>query len=116
MENLLLTKDCTLKICDFGECYVPGQFEDTRIPGTPIYRAPDKDLTKPLVDSYSSGIVAFMMCTGEFPFLDYDDDSYKEFHADPIKMAEERGLEVSPELLTMVAGLTHHDIKKRFDL
>ena len=78
MENLLLTKDCTLKICDFGEAYIPGM-EDKENPGTEMYRPPDKNTTRAIFDSFSAGIVVFMMCTGEFPFLGCEDETYKEF-------------------------------------
>ena len=81
-----------------------------------MYRAPDKDMTKCIIDSYSCGIVAFMMCTGEFPFLKYNDEGYKKFQADPNKVKRDRGLKVSDELVQMVAGLTHGDIEERFDL
>lgn len=72
-ENLLLTKNKTLKIIDFGlsNNYLPNQMLKTPC-GSPSYASPEMILGKKysgmMVDIWSSGIILYGMVCGYLPF------------------------------------------------
>jgi len=76
VENVLLTKDHQVKICDFGFAQIcdDGKFMET-VCGTPNYLPPEILRHEPYtaaVDVYSSIVILFHMCAGRLPF---DEDS-----------------------------------------
>jgi serine/threonine-protein kinase SRK2 len=79
LENLLITDNDVLKICDFGvaiECAAPDALltldDPDRRPGKLRYMAPEIFHMKPynprLCDVWSCGVVLFVMLLGGFPF------------------------------------------------
>jgi hypothetical protein len=74
-DNLMLRKDGTLAIADFGVAkHVTMLITDTgagEIVGTPYYLSPEQALGKPVdarCDLYSFGVLAFEMLTGSRPY------------------------------------------------
>lgn len=75
LDNLLLSKDCTLKITDFEQSQTKGD-EALFAKGTNSYRSPElkKRECKNLfaADIYSAGVVLFCFKTRQFPFFESD--------------------------------------------
>jgi serine/threonine protein kinase len=78
LENLLLGKDYTLKIIDFDQSQALNE-TNLLYKGSPSFRAPEvingtcKDFCA--ADMYSIGIILFIFATGEFPFLEKEDEN-----------------------------------------
>ncbi len=73
-DNLLLTKDDSIKIIDFGLSRIPGdttRFSDRLKIGTPYYAAPEQEADPDSVDArsdlFSLGMVAWRLLTGVLP-------------------------------------------------
>lgn len=81
LENILIGDDSLVKIIDFERSYVKG---DSKIlsQGTPHYRPPEVQLQnfkRPFkVDSYSLGIIYFILIEKEFPFLEGEGDKCRK--------------------------------------
>jgi serine/threonine protein kinase len=77
LENLLLGQDYVLKITDFDQSQALNE-TDLLYKGSPSFRAPEvingtcKDFSA--ADMYSIGIILFIFSTGEFPFLEKEDE------------------------------------------
>jgi hypothetical protein len=73
-DNLLLEKDGTMKIADFGIARVAEGTQLTAtggIIGTPTYMSPEQALANPLdarTDLYTSGVILYELLTGRNPF------------------------------------------------
>lgn len=73
-QNILLTSDDRVKVCDFGiaKALAAESATQTRtLVGTAHYLSPEQALGKPCVpasDLYSLGVVLFEMLTGKLPF------------------------------------------------
>ncbi len=85
--NLMLTKDRSLKIMDFGlaKFIEDAQVDHTRAIGTPYYMSPEQILGKELdgrSDIYSLGITLFECATGRVPFHK-GDLAYHHLHTPP---------------------------------
>lgn len=89
LENLLLTKDGNLKICDFGLASVTENSKDSNantllstMVGTEDYAAPEIVLGKAYagnkVDMWSAGVILFTMLAGYCPFLGSEDRSINQ--------------------------------------
>jgi serine/threonine protein kinase len=103
-HNVLVTKDGTAKITDFGLTSVPESscqheivFDDKRltgvfitrlgaVAGTPPYMPPEQFLALKFTDTrsdiYSFGIMLYEMLTHHLPFSALDFDTYKRLHLD----------------------------------
>jgi len=131
LENLLLGKDCLLKIADFD---VAQNVNDDVLfsQGTENYRAPEilmEDCQNyQAADVYSAGICLFVLLAKTFPFLEagsqYSNEfqNYKRFIVNPEKFWNrmERFLKnkihFSQNLRELFHGMWNLDVKKRFDL
>jgi serine/threonine protein kinase len=76
-NNVILEREGSLKLIDFGVVRVPGlqesQLED--IPGTPAYMAPEMFDGEPgneATDIYALGVTMFRAFAGEYPYGNYD--------------------------------------------
>jgi serine/threonine protein kinase len=91
LENVLLSADYKIKICDFGFSgpingrQIGDDYLTTKL-GTYRYMAPEIFRTKRYdgakVDVFSCGIMLFIMVTGDYPPFDtakLDDVKYAEF-------------------------------------
>ncbi|MGD9812358.1 MAG: protein kinase [Sphingobium sp.] len=77
-KNILIDRDGTVKIIDFGSVEVagveeiaPSENEDAAFAGTMQYSAPEVYLGEPASarsDLFSLGVIAYQMLTGEFPY------------------------------------------------
>ncbi|KPA13566.1 serine/threonine-specific protein kinase [Candidatus Magnetomorum sp. HK-1] len=71
-SNIIITKDGTAKIMDFGIALMNGQSQKNQTAGTVQYMSPEQICRPNEVnyqsDIYSSGIVLFQMLTGKVPF------------------------------------------------
>lgn len=75
LENLLLTQDNQIKICDFGLATIcaPGtKINDGRVVGKEKYMCPElyfaEEYDARLVDIWSAGVIFFLMLTSVFPY------------------------------------------------
>ncbi len=74
--NVLLARDGTLKVGDFGVARLAGgtsQALSATVAGTPRYMSPEQARGRPTsaaTDVYSTGVVLYEMLTGEPPFMD----------------------------------------------
>jgi len=88
--NLLLTRDGTLKITDFGLSLAKGEEGDHGVTaGTPEYMAPEQWRGDPLdtrTDIYATGIILYEIATGKRPFPD-NRAELRRFHTDIVPPA-----------------------------
>ncbi|XP_004505984.1 serine/threonine-protein kinase GRIK2-like [Cicer arietinum] len=118
-DNLLVTRDGTVKIGDFS---VSQAFEDDndmlrRSPGTPVFTAPECILgitySGKAADTWAVGVTLYCMILGEYPFLgDTLQDTYDRIVNNPIVLP--KGL--NPRLNTLIEGLLSKDPKQRMTL
>lgn len=85
--NMMLTKDKTLKIMDFGLAKFLEEYQSTHTKaiGTPFYMSPEQIVGKNLdhrSDLYSLGVTLFECATGTVPFFK-GDLSYHHLHTPP---------------------------------
>jgi serine/threonine protein phosphatase PrpC len=76
-DNVILEREGSVKLIDFGVMRVPGleESESTDIPGTPAYMAPEMFDGEPgneATDIYALGITMFRAFAGEFPYGNID--------------------------------------------
>ena len=123
-ENVLMTSkddDADIRILDFGLSKIIGPNEKCSEPyGTIIYVAPEIVLKKPYsksVDSWSIGIITYILLFGRLPFYDKDKNEFKRI------IAESQPLYKSPELkvvsndsINFIQNLLIKDPDKRMTL
>jgi len=77
LENLLIGNDYKLKVADFDQSQLLSD-KNLIYRGTPSFRAPEvitkscKDFAA--ADIYSLGVILFALATGDFPFLENEDE------------------------------------------
>jgi serine/threonine protein kinase len=76
-NNIMWTKQQTIKIMDFGLAKVIQELlsEQSIVGGTPSFMSPEQTLGKPIdhrTDLYSLGVCIYEMCIGELPFTKGD--------------------------------------------
>jgi len=72
-DNVILERDGSLKLIDFGIARVPEQQNSPPedVPGTPAYMAPEmfaREHGSEATDIYALGVTMFLAFTGEFPY------------------------------------------------
>jgi serine/threonine protein kinase len=76
-ENILIDRTGTVKLIDFGSVHVSGlaelhhAFDQTGVPGTLQYAAPEYFLGEPASvrsDLYSLGVITYQMLSGRLPY------------------------------------------------
>ncbi len=115
--NMMLTKDKTLKIMDFGLAKFLEEYQSqhTKAIGTPFYMSPEQILGRDLdhrSDLYSLGVTLFECATGTVPFFK-GELSYHHLHTPP---PSPRSLNpnLSPTMERVILTLLEKDPNKRF--
>lgn len=121
-DNIILCKDGTVKVVDFGiaKAFVqeerhrvsePSLTEAHRVVGTPTYMSPEvitKESLSPASDLYSLGVILYEMLVGEPPFYEKDaiGTMYRHLHETPKRLREvDPRLEIPGALETLVRDL-----------
>lgn len=121
-NNIMLTKDNTVKILDFGLAKVlhEGMSFQTRSLGTPFYVSPEQILGDPKIvpidhrtDIYSLGVTIFEMLTGTLPFTK-GDISYHHIHTPPPPPSSVSKRPIPPEVDRIVLKCLEKDPEKRY--
>jgi serine/threonine protein kinase len=131
LENLLLGQDYVLKITDFDQSQALNE-TSLLYKGSPSFRAPEvingtcKDFCA--ADMYSIGIVLFIFATGEFPFLEKEDqygctlahydlfcENNEKFWELRIGKRADKSL-FSEALKELITGLLKKDPKERYTI
>ncbi|KAK9734454.1 hypothetical protein RND81_04G141000 [Saponaria officinalis] len=118
-QNLLVTRNGTVKIADFSVSQVVEDDNDElrRSPGTPVITAPECCLGityrgKP-ADTWAVGITLHCMITGKFPFIAENlQDTYDKIVNDPLHLPND----INPQLGNLLEGLLCKDPKQRMTL
>ncbi len=115
--NMMLTKDKTLKLMDFGLAKHIEQYQSqhTKAIGTPFYMSPEQILGRDLdqrSDLYSLGITLFECSTGTVPFYK-GELSYHHLHTAPPKPTS-LNPNISPTMEQIIMKLLEKDPNKRY--
>ncbi|CAK9201065.1 unnamed protein product [Sphagnum troendelagicum] len=118
-ENLLISGDGCIKICDFGvsRACEGGNDELRRSPGTPVYTAPECCLGltyhgKP-ADVWALGCTLYCMILGHYPFVgDTLQSTYEKIVNDPLYLP----MDLSADLADLLKGLLCKDVQQRLTL
>ncbi|XP_028944353.1 serine/threonine-protein kinase GRIK1 isoform X2 [Malus domestica] len=118
-DNLLLSRDGTVKIGDFSVSQV---FEDDhdelrRSPGTPVFTAPECCLGLTYrgraADTWAVGVTLYCMVLGQYPFLgDTLQDTYDKIVNNPLVLPDD----MTPLLKDLLEGLLCKDPNMRLTL
>ncbi|KAJ6809643.1 serine/threonine-protein kinase GRIK1-like [Iris pallida] len=118
-ENLLVTRNGTVKIGDFSvsQAFEDGNDELWRSPGTPVFTAPEccigLSYHGKVADVWALGVTLYCMILGYCPFIgDSLQDTYDKIVDTPLYIPEE----VDPELKDLLQGLLSKDPSQRLTL
>lgn len=120
LENILYCEETdTVKIIDWGLCSVDKIYEDSQFVGSPDYVAPEvllhQQYLPELADTWSLGVVLFIMLTGRIPFhrkLRADLQSIE----DHPKLVLPVGMKMSDEAFDLVSSMLTSDPANRASL
>jgi calcium-dependent protein kinase len=123
-ENVLMTSkddDADIRILDFGLGKIIGPSEKCREPyGTILYVAPEIILKKPYsknVDSWSIGIIAYILLYGKLPFYDNSKSTLKRIIIENQPKYKSSSLKnISNESKNFIQNLLIKDPDKRMTL
>jgi len=129
VENLLLDKECSLKILDFDQAQ-PADDTEMRSGGTLGYRAPEvlRTACKNLkaADMYAAGVILYTFRTGEMPFVEVKNEKVKpSAKYDTFRNSRERfwrakekevQTPLSQEFRDLLNGMWAEDPEKRMKL
>ncbi|XP_023534424.1 serine/threonine-protein kinase GRIK2-like [Cucurbita pepo subsp. pepo] len=118
-DNLLITRDGTVKIGDFSVSQV---FEDEndelrRSPGTPVFTAPECCLGityhGKVADTWAVGVTLYCMILGRYPFLGETlQDTYDKIVNNPLLLPDD----MNPQLRDLLEGILCKDPSQRMTL
>ncbi|XP_022944244.1 serine/threonine-protein kinase GRIK1-like isoform X2 [Cucurbita moschata] len=118
-DNLLITRDGTVKIGDFSVSQV---FEDEndelrRSPGTPVFTAPECCLGityhGKTADTWAVGVTLYCMILGRYPFLGETlQDTYDKIVNNPLLLPDD----MNPQLRDLLEGILCKDPSQRMTL
>ncbi len=117
--NILLGADDNVKVSDFGAAFLVGS-ESTQIEtvGTLHYMAPEqfkKAVPTIQTDIYSTGVMAYQLLTGRFPFEATSHESliYQKLHGEVLPLEQARA-DIPQSLRFAVHRAMHRDRKMRY--
>ncbi|KAL5998393.1 Serine/threonine-protein kinase grik2 [Asimina triloba] len=118
-DNLLVTSNGTVKICDFSVSQVFENDNDVlrRSPGTPVFTAPECCLGLTYhgkaADTWALGVTLYCMVLGQYPFLgDTLQETYDKIVKNPLFLPDA----MNPELKNLLEALLCKDPKQRIVL
>ncbi|XP_074294849.1 serine/threonine-protein kinase GRIK2-like [Silene latifolia] len=118
-QNLLVTRNGTVKIADFSvsQVFEGDNDELRRSPGTPVITAPECCLgisyRGKAADTWAVGITLHCMIMGSFPFIGETlQDTYDKIVNDPLNLPDN----INPQLRNLLEGLLCKDPKQRMTL
>jgi len=119
--NVILTRDGTAKIIDFGLAKLAGRLDLTKpgaVVGTPVYMSPEQVRGEELdarTDIWSLGVILYEMLTGRRPFAADREYAvlYKILNENPEPLATHRQ-EVPPAILRIVERALQKDPVDRY--
>ncbi|GLJ24409.1 hypothetical protein SUGI_0466160 [Cryptomeria japonica] len=118
-ENLLVTSNGRVKICDFSvsRMFKESNDELRRSPGTPVYTAPECCVGVTYhgkrADVWALGVTLYCMVLGHYPFIGHTlQDIYNKIVHDPLLLPED----MNPELANLLEGLLCKDPNQRMKL
>ena len=123
-ENVLMTSeddDADIRILDFGLGKIIGPNEKCSEPyGTVVYCAPEIIKNKPYtknVDSWSMGIITYILLYGRLPFWDYEKQKLKKYIVNSQPIYRGFGLNnISDEGINFIQSLLIKDQNKRMTI
>ena len=123
-ENILMTsndENADIRILDFGLGKIIGPNEKCSEPyGTVIYCAPEIILNKPYtksVDSWSLGVITYILLYGRLPFWDTDRKKLKKIICNTNPLYKGHGLNlVNEEAINFTQNFLVKDPKKRMSI
>ncbi|CAO2840268.1 unnamed protein product [Amaranthus hypochondriacus] len=118
-QNLLVTRNGTVKIADFSvsQVFEGDNDELRRSPGTPVITAPECCLGLTYhgktADTWAVGITLYCMIMGNFPFIGETlQETYDKIVNDPINLPDH----LNPQLIDLLEGLLCKDPNQRLTL
>ena len=116
--NVLLTREGTAKVTDFGISLVRGA-QGEALAGTPPYMAPEQWLRPADVDVrsdvYAFGVTLFELACGQRPFPDHAQDSVYGYRADHLTKTPPDPRQFKPEMPEPMARLILQCLEKLQD-
>jgi len=119
LENILLSENGDVKLTDFGlSIDANNEHNDlSMIVGTPLYLAPEIIIGRgesAKIDTYSYGIVLYLILTGQAPFEETDVNALLHHHCNTIpQRVETVRPEIPPAWGDLVEACLHKNPKKR---
>jgi serine/threonine protein kinase len=128
-QNILVTDEDTIKICDFGMALVGGvafSGPDTMQVGSPCYTPPEQRKNPKDVDGradlYSAAVLLYRMLTGKLPGMQsfslslvnpLYDQSWDEFFAKGLRWQPDERFQSAEEMLAAFEQLTVRQLEQR---
>lgn len=117
--NILLGTDDNVKVSDFGAAFLLGS-ESTQVEtvGTLHYMAPEqfkKAIPTIQTDIYSTGVMAYQLLTGKYPFAATSHESliYQKLHGEMLPLEQARA-DIPPSLRFAIHRAMHQDREMRY--